>query len=456
MPCYCDTITSRADPVHNVFGIHISAYITPFQTPHTPLTTDPVTIVGAGLAGLTCAVHLQRANVPFRLIDAADAVGGRVRTDSVDGFTLDRGFQVLLTAYPECKKLLDYDALDLRPFYDGALVRTHGHFHRIADPFRHPFDAPRTLFAPVGTLADKLRVARMRSALTSYSLPEIFGTPEQSTRQALATRWGFSDLMIDRFFRPFFGGVFFDTELQASSRLFEFLFKMFAEGETAVPAQGMEAIPRQIASRLPDDRIDLEVEVAAVSGNQVQFDDGTAAPASSVVVATDAPAAHDLLGDEAIQTKQRSTTCLYYAAAESPLNDPILALNGDQDGLLNNIAVMSDVAPSYAPNGETLISAVVVGNPIQDDEALEHTVRRELIDWFGLPAGGWTHLRTYRIGYALPDQTPPSVRHDPGMVRHHDGVYVCGDYLRTASLNGAMATGRMAAEAICADRSVPA
>ena len=423
---------------------------------HSPLTTHPVTIVGAGLAGLTCATHLHRANIPFRLIDAADAVGGRVRTDTVDGFTLDRGFQVLPTAYPECKELLDYNALDLHPFYDGALVRTHGHFHRIADPFRHPFDAPRTLFAPVGTLADKLRIARMRSALTSQSLSEIFEGPEQTTVEALATRWGFSDLMIDRFFRPFFGGVFFDTELQASSRLFEFLFKMFAEGDTTVPAQGMQAIPTQLASQLPSDCIDLNTQVTAIENNQVRFGDGTSAPASAVVVATDAPAAHDLLGDDAISPKQRSTVCLYYAAHESPLDDPILALNGDQDGLLNNVAVLSDVAPSYAPNGETLISAVVVGDPLEDDESLERTVRRELIDWFGLPAGGWSHLRTYRITHALPDQTPPFVRHDPGMVRHHDGVYVCGDYLRTASINDAMATGRMAAEAVRTDRSVPA
>lgn len=421
-----------------------------------PLTTHPVTIIGAGLAGLTCATHLHRANIPFRLIDAADAVGGRVRTDSTEGFTLDRGFQVLLTAYPECQALLDYDALDLQPFYDGALVRTHGHFHRIADPFRHPFDAPRTLFAPVGTLADKLRVARMRSALTAQSLDEIFSQPEQTTRQVLATRWGFSDLMIDRFFRPFFGGIFFDTELNASSRLFEFLFKMFAEGDTTVPAQGMQAIPIQLASQLPSSSIALNTQVTAVEDNQVRFDDGTSEPASAVVVATDAPTAHHLLGDDAISTKQRSTTCLYYAAHESPLDDPILALNGDQDGLLNNVAVISDVAPSYAPDGETLISAVVVGSPNQDDNALERTVRRELIDWFGLPAGGWTHLRTYRIEHALPDQTPPFVRYDPSMVRHHDGVYVCGDYLRTASINDAMGTGRMAAEAIRTDCSVPA
>jgi protoporphyrinogen oxidase len=262
--------------------------------------------------------------------------------------------------------------------------------------------------------------------------------------------------MIDRFFRPFFGGVFFDTELNASSRLFEFLFKMFAEGDTTVPAQGMQAIPTQLASQLPSDCIDLNTQVAAIEDNQVRFDDGTSAPASAIVIATDAPAAHELLGDETISTKQRSTTCLYYAAHESPLDDPILALNGDQDGLLNNVAVMSDVAPSYAPDGETLISAVVVGDPLEDDDALERTVRRELIDWFGLPAGGWTHLRTYRIEHALPDQTPPFVRHDADMVRHHDGVYVCGDYLRTASINDAMGTGRMAAEAIRTDRSVPA
>lgn len=408
------------------------------------------------MAGLTCAIHLHRANIPFRLVDASDAVGGRVRTDTVEGFTLDRGFQVLLTAYPECQDHLDYGALNLKPFYDGALVRTHGRFHRIADPFRHPFDAPRTLFAPVGTLADKLRVARLRGTLTSQSLNEIFSAPEQSTRQVLATRWGFSDLMINRFFRPFFGGVFFDTELEASSRLFEFLFKMFAQGDTAVPAQGMQAIPEQMASTLPADQLHLNTRVAAIEdAHTLRMDDGTTLDASAVVIATDAPSARTLLQDEAIPAKQRATTCLYYRAAESPLDEPILALNGDQDGLLNNVAVMSDVAPSYAPEGETLISAVVVGDPVEDDASLERTVRRELIDWFGLPAGGWSHLKTYRIPHALPDQTTPAVRHNPDAVRHHGAVYVCGDYLRTASINDAMATGRLAAEAVRADQSVP-
>ncbi len=379
-----------------------------------------------------------------------------MRTDTVEGFTLDRGFQVLLTAYPECQSHLDYDALDLQPFYDGALVRTHGRFHRIADPFRRPFDAPRTLFAPVGTLADKLRVARMRSALTKNTLSEIFDRPEQTTHEALSTRWGFSDLMIDRFFRSFFGGVFFETDLDTSSRTFEFLFKMFAEGDTVVPAAGMEAIPKQLAAPLPKEALQLNTRVADVDPDgTIRLDDGTTRSSEQVVIATNAATAHRLLHDDAIPTKQRATVCLYYHAPEPPVDDPTLMLNGDLDGLLNNVAVMSEVAPSYAPDGEALISAVVVGNPTECDKALERTVRRELIDWFGLEAGGWTHLRTYRIPHALPDQRPPFVQDTTEAVRHHPNVYVCGDYLRTASINDAMGTGRLAAEAVLADRTTP-
>lgn len=409
-----------------------------------------VIIIGGGLAGLSCARQVHRNGRSFVLLDAGDRVGGRVRTDTVDGFTLDRGFQVLLTAYPETQRAFDYDALDLHAFHDGALVCYDGAFHRISDPFRHPFTAPGTLIAPIGTLADKLRVGRLRLRLLRDSLSTVFMREETTTIDALRHRWTFSDRMIDRFFRPFFGGIFFDTELQASSRMFEFVFKMFAEGQAALPADGMEALPRQLATELPAASLRLNTTVASIDGQQVRLDDGSTLTAPAVVVATDAPSAQSLIQD--IQPiGARSTTCLYYAAENSPLDAPLLVLNGDGDGPINNVSVPSDVAPSYAPDGKALVSVVVVGDPPASDEALEQDVRQQLAEWFGPPVELWDHLRTYRIPYALPEQRPPFLSPPERPIRRRAGLYVCGDHRYTASLNGAIGSGRAAADAVLND-----
>jgi phytoene dehydrogenase-like protein len=281
-------------------------------------------------------------------------------------------------------------------------------------------------------------------------LSTIFMREETTTIDALRHRWKFSDRMIDRFFRPFFGGIFFDTALQASSRMFEFVFKMFSEGQTVLPATGMEALPRQLAADLPASGLRLNTTVTAINGQQVTLDDGSALEAPAVVVATEAPAAQQLIQD--IQpTAARSTTCLYYAATNSPLDAPLLVLNGDGDGPINNLCVPSDVAPSYAPEGRALISVVVVGNPDETDDALEAQVRGQLIDWFGSSAELWDHLRTYRIPYALPEQRPPFLSPPERPVRRRAGLYVCGDHRRTASLNGALGSGQAAARAVLTD-----
>jgi phytoene dehydrogenase-like protein len=373
-----------------------------------------------------------------------------VRTDTVDGFKLDRGFQVMLTAYPEAQLELDYEALDFHAFYDGAEVRYDGGFHRIADPFRHPFDAPKTLFSPIGTAADKLRVARIRQNLRRTTVPELMEREEHTALEVLRERWKFSDHMIDRFFRPFFGGIFFDRELGASSRMFEFLFKMFAEGQTVLPAGGMEQISKQMRSHLPDDAVRLDTRVEAVSEQTVTLENGDALKAPAVVVATAAPEANRLVGSiEPVEG--RSTVCLYFSAPESPLDDPILVLNGDGTGPINNVAVPSDVAPDYAPDDRALIAAVVVGTPEADDASLQRAVQEQLVDWFGLEAGGWDHLDTVHVPYALPEQAPPFLSPPQREVRRRPGLYVCGDHRHNGSINGAIASGRVAARAAVAD-----
>jgi phytoene dehydrogenase-like protein len=411
-----------------------------------------VLIVGAGLAGLCCALRLYEIGVPFRIVEASDGVGGRVRTDDLDGFRLDRGFQVLLTAYPESERVLDYGPLDLKPFYPGALVRYRGAFHRLADPRRRPLAGLRSFFGPIGTPADKFRIFSLLAKVSAGKIEDQFRRPEGLTLDFL--RWGgrFSDAMIDRFFRPFLGGIFLERDLVTSSRLFRFVFRTFAAGTAAVPNRGMGAIPEQLAARLPAESIRLNAPVERVEPGRVVLRGGEELRAKAVVVATDGPVAAELLGGRLKAPGTRAVCCLYFAADESPLKEPILVLNADDPGPVNNLAVMSDVAPGYTPPGSALVSASVLGDPAQDDATLEAAVREQLAGWFGPAARGWRPLRTYRIRHALPDQTAPALDVPERPVKLADGLYVCGDHRDTASLNGAMASGWRAAQAVAEDR----
>ncbi len=328
-----------------------------------------VVIVGAGLAGLCCARTLHQAGVSFVLLEASDGVGGRVRTDRVEGFLLDRGFQVLQTAYPEARRVLNYPALNLKSFYPGALVYFDGRLHRVGDPLRQPQHFFPTVFSPIGTLADKLRVARLRWRVSQGSLEDLFRRPETSTLAALKAQ-GFSESMVERFFRPFFSGVFFDRDLASSNSMFEFVFRMLAEGDTALPAGGIGAIPAQLAESLPAGSIRTGAPVAKVAEGKAVLESGEEIPARAVVLATDGSETARLLGEE----KPFATVdccCLYFTAAQPPVAEPILVLDGENTGPVTNLAVVSNVAPSYAPPGQSLMQATVVGNPEMTDPQLE-------------------------------------------------------------------------------------
>jgi phytoene dehydrogenase-like protein len=408
-----------------------------------------VLIVGAGLAGLCCARRLHEEGIDCQILERSDGVGGRVRTDTVEGFQLDRGFQVLLTAYPEAKRVLDYRALNLQPFYPGALVRVGGRFHRVADPWRRPLDGLRSVFSPVGTLRDKYRVAQLRRRVRSGSLDALWQRPETSTREALETA-GFSNTMVDRFFRPFFGGVFLESEFKTSSRMFEFVYRMFSLGDIALPAGGMGAIPAQLAAALPPQAIRLRTEVAAIETDTVTLTSGERLNAHAVVVATEGPVAAQLL-DRVLAPGSRRVTCVYFSAESPPVTEPVLILNGEGRGLVNNLCVPSVVATSYAPAGAALVSATVLGYPELREAALEQAVREQLTEWFGQTVQQWRHLRTYRIVHALPEQASPTVAVSDRSLRVRPGLYLCGDHLGHASIQGAMVSGRRAAEAIIED-----
>lgn len=464
-------------------------FIYPFYLIYMASVDSPVIIVGAGMAGLTCAVYLKQAGIDALLLDAADAVGGRVRTDLVRGFRLDRGFQILLTAYPEARRLLNYEALDLQRFRSGALIR-HQDPHAatqwmtLLNPLQEPLSAFQTLMSPVGTPGDKLRIVKLMRRTQELSIDELFRqTP--TTTLALLQESSFSDRMIERFFRPFFGGIFLEDALTTSSNFFEFCFRMFVEGDAAVPARGIGAIPEQLARHLLPGQIRLRTTVRRIDGNAVVLDSGETLTGGAIVLAVDAAQAAGLSATskrENTTPDERSfnhTTCTYFAATQSPVsNTPekkkLLMLNTQRCSAVHNLAVMSDVAPDYAPAGQSephrtagprrtggtaLISVSTQGLETVNEAALTERIQQELTDWFGPEVSTWRHLRTYHLPHALPSYNPSLNDRDsarpglapPGLARPlklAESLYQCGDQTAYPSLNAAMQTGREVAEMI--------
>jgi phytoene dehydrogenase-like protein len=407
-----------------------------------PSAPPDVIVVGAGLAGLAAATHLHRGGRQVEVFEASDDVGGRVRTDVVDGFRLDRGFQVLLTDYPEAQRQLDYDALDLRAFDPGALVWTGRSFARVGDPVRRPRTLVDTVRAPIGSVADKLRILALRRRVTAGEASELLRGEDISAQEYLH-RAGFGDRTIERFFRPLFGGILLDPALSTSSRQLAVIFRNLSRGSSVVPSSGMAEIPRQLVAALPPERLHTSTPVVGVDDTGVVLADGTRVGTGAVVVAVEGPAAQGLTG---IPVRPgRSVSCVYFAADRPPVDDRLVLLDGAASGPALNVAVMSNVAPGYAPAGRTLVAAACPGS---HDDGLEPVVRRQLRGWFGPQVARWDHLRTYHIPYGQPDQRPPFG--PKRAVRRSAAVWVCGDHRDTGSIQGALFSGRRTAEDVLA------
>lgn len=410
-----------------------------------------VIIIGGGLAGLSCAVQLAKSGVNAAVLEATDRVGGRVRSDVINGFTLDVGFQVLLTAYPSCQELLDYSSLRLRYFDPGALIRQSGRFTEWADPWRNPKKAWATATNPVGSVADKVRVWRLRNKTCRGSLTELYERPHQTTEQYLRD-FGFSERIVDQFFRPFIGGVFLDESLSVSSRMLEFVFRMFSVGGIAVPADGMAAIPRQLAEQLPRGSINLQSSVVRLEGNQVILANGDSFTGNHIVIATESNAAARLLERPEVQTSWNETSTLYYSSPQCEQKHKSLILRGDESGPIQTATIISNVAKEYAPPNSSLISVSLSSNNDKSRDENELLVRAQLRNWFGDQVRNWELLQTYQIPYGLPVMNIDPVIRSPE-VEERQNTYICGDHRETPSIEGAMDSGMRAAAAILTTRT---
>jgi len=414
-------------------------------------------VVGAGLAGLACARTLVAAGRRVLVVEAADRVGGRVATDTLDGFRIDRGFQVYNDAYPEGRQQLDLAALGLGAFEPGAVIAEGTRLRRVADPWRRPWAAVKGVLDGTVGIADGLRTAKLRAQTIRMFRagrldPAAAAAGERTTREELAAR-GFSPAFVRRFFVPFFGGVFLERALDTAAAVFLFDFAMFSLGRACLPCGGMDAIPRQLAAGLPVDAIRLGTRVRRVESGRVILDDGSELLAPQVVVAADAAAAAMMLPGAdrsgAVPRRWKSTRLAAFAAPRSPLPGRVLLVNA-ADGPIDNLTVPSDVAAGYAPAGRSLIYASLRADAPADGPRLVVAVKQQAAGWFAAAVNEWTHLTTVEVPHALPDESPAARRDRPGGPRLAPGLFICGDHCSTASINGALASGRLCAEALLA------
>ena len=409
-----------------------------------------VVVAGGGLAGLVAARHLAEAGAEVELFEARERVGGRVRTRSVDGFTLDRGFQVLFTAYPAARRELDFEALDLRRFAPGATIARPNRRSTLADPLGDPRAAVPTLLNRDVRTADKLRLLRLRRELRGREWGDILGGEGTTIREYLADR-GFSRAFVERFAAPFYGGITLDRGLDTASSVFEYTFKALSAGDTVVPAGGMGEIPAQLGARAEAAgaavATGVEVTGLGVDPLVVETDAGERSP-DAAVVATDPATAAELTGVETPAGTRACTTVHCSLPEHQRLDTGSRIVLNAADAEPNTVAPMSAAAPEYAPEGRQLLSATFLGAREADDEALGETVRSALSAWF--PENHFGGLETVgvdRIEFAQFEQ-PPGFRADlPATDAPGGSVFLAGDYTEWSSIQGAMASGRRAAEA---------
>ncbi len=419
-----------------------------------------IVIIGAGLAGLVCAKELVAAGQHVLVLEGSDDIGGRVRTDvTEEGYRFDRGFQVLFTAYPAVQRHLNLEKLKPRTFDPGAIQVKDGKHYEIADPLRKPGELVAGLLNPLIPLSDKLRVLRLTQQILGLSTSDIFsGKGETDSRdesiEAYLRGLGFTEEgFIDTFVRPFYGGILLKRDLSPSARIFQFTYKMLASGNIIIPAEGMQKIPAQLASHLPEGalRCNARVERLVIEGGKVSgivLENGERIEAEEVVVATDSPTAEQLTG-LSLPAQAVGSTYLYFAGDTQLYTQRKIVLNANKAAFINNAVLITNIAPTYAPPRKHLLAVTLLGYHEEEDEQLAQRCRAELSQWYpDADLTRWKLLKTYRIPFSQFAQPPGIYEQLPENRTAIQGLYLAGEYTKSSSIQGAMHSGEHAAKAI--------
>ena len=402
-----------------------------------------IVIIGAGLTGLRAALEVSQAGLSVLIIEKSTQVGGRLKTSTIGGALLDHGFQVILDGYPEFASIPNFDKLECKAFWSGARIRIDSQTYDLLDPRRHPKSLLSSILSPIVSTRDIIKLAIFLYGASPYKvIPSGISTAD-ALDQA-----GFTEIFKSGLLRPFLRGVLLDPKLTCDSGLARFYLRMFTKGAAVLPAHGIQALPNHLADLLGRQHILLNTSVVKLSSRSVILDNGEEIRAKCIICAVDTLSAAALGGNE--QTvPQSSNTTMYFAAKHPPYSEPILMLNSDSKGPVNNLAVPSNVQPSYSPSGRALISASIIGEheKLPKDKLLTLVIT-QMHEWFGSQVADWEHLQTFTILNALPARP----RLTDGWYQK-EGVYFAGDYLSYGSQNGALCAGRTVARHLLAEIS---
>ena len=396
-------------------------------------------IIGAGISGLTAAKVLEEKGFYPIVLEATDRVGGRVKTDVINGHQMDHGFQVLLTGYPAAQRYLNYEKLNLQKIAPGAAIFKNKKQKIIGDPLRDLFFLLPTLFSGIGNFQDKIKILQLNAELKKKSLLAIFSTPSEKTSTYL-TKFGFSEGMISNFFKPFFSGIFLETKLETSSRMFEFVYKMFGEGYATIPKSGMEAIPKQLLKQLKKTTFKYNTKVAEVNEGEIVLEDQTKIKSHFTLIATQASHLVPNLNTQSISWK--SCVNFYFETEKRTIKKPLIGLIAQQDSLVNNIFYTTSIATKTRAKKE-LLSVTVIDTQNLSKETLLKQVKKELKELCGIDADQL--VKQYTIPMALPNLANLTHELDPIDTQVGNTLFVAGDTLLNASLNAAFIAGEMAA-----------
>ena len=396
-------------------------------------------IIGAGISGLIAAQVLENYGYKPTIIEGSNSVGGRVKSDLVEGYLLDRGFQVLLTSYPAAKKYIDFDALEIQKLLPGATIFKNGKSQTIGDPLRSFSLLFPTLFSSIGTFSDKLKILKLNVLLKKKEIDTIFKEDEKTTLQYLIDV-GFSEEMIQTFFKPFFSGIFLEPNLETSSRMFEFVYKMFGEGLAVVPKAGIQAISNQLKDNLKNTKILLNSEVESVKNKSIILKDGSEIESDFTIIATEASQLVANLNNQ--ETHWKTCDTLYFETSERIISRPLIGLISEENSLINNLFYHTSIQTTTKGKGE-LLSVTIVKNHSLSEKQLIGKITEELEGFCGIT--NTTFIKRYQIEKALPKLDNLQYEISSTETKLTSSIFLAGDQLLNGSLNAAMIAGERAA-----------
>jgi len=402
------------------------------------MSEKKIVIIGAGVSGLVAAINLEEAGFKPIIYDKKDRVGGRVQTDYIDGKTYDKGFQILLPNYPAVQKYLNVNLLHLKYFTSGAFIFKKGYQSKLGNPNRD-FDLLfPTLFTKLATLSDKLKILKLARSLKKKSFDEIFKAESTTTLEYLQS-YGFSEKVIQNFFKPFYSGIFLEEHLNTSSRMFEFTFKLFSQAKAGIPEKGIQAVPNQLANRLKNTTFHFNTSIKKVVDNKILLKDGNEINADFVIIATDpSPLISNLKNQK---SDWKSVDNLYFEVDNRAINLPMIGLIAEPDTLINNIHYLT-----LASKQKQILSVSIVKSHDLTKDKLVERVKKELKDICEIEVVKL--LKHYKIAQALPDILDVNYQMPHTETKLKDNIFLAGDVLSNGSLNAAMLNGESAAKAL--------